>query len=441
MKLFAAIVLCSALDVAGAYIENPSIKVKAPIPTGNILKESIPMLYASQFAYGFGDFVKAARNGEIELKVPENFPIDISKFEDESCDFKEIHEHGNGLSFREIQQWIDLNTDEIQKIFDMDDNPDKSQNQLRYEMLDTIQNFQQMMKEEKPEEDDKIYLTAYRSIQSSISCVYSIIKDEHNKRIIVGFRGSQAPDFSTRDWRTNFRATLAKMPTPGLIKHLMKKKRDRENILVHEGFYNYLFDNDDLTNEQRYEKILSDIKPIMEPEYSIYVTGHSLGGALATMFAFRLAGDDVHDDWIPKPIQCYSFAAPFSGAAAYREAAEHMEKEGLLRHLRTNNDNDLVPSVPPFSLGWPYKRMKHIGINLRLTNKKIKIVHPTNQGLFSKLENNAFKPVWNIMKYHLLPLHNERLMKHKDKLSSMKLEEMYEDRKIVGKKFIANKKK
>lgn len=36
----------------------------------------------------------------------------------------------------------------------------------------------------------------------------------------------------------------------------------------------YLFDNDKIAGEQRYDRIVDDIRPLMEEGYSVYVTGH-----------------------------------------------------------------------------------------------------------------------------------------------------------------------
>jgi putative lipase involved disintegration of autophagic bodies len=39
---------------------------------------------------------------------------------------------------------------------------------------------------------------------------------------------------------------------------------------------------------------MKDVMALIEanPEYSLYTTGHSLGGALSTLFAFEVAADD-----------------------------------------------------------------------------------------------------------------------------------------------------
>ena len=48
----------------------------------------------------------------------------------------------------------------------------------------------------------------------------------------------------------------------------------------------------------------------------------SLGGALATMFSFKLAGAGTTSDWVPRPLTCITYAAPFTGTGGYRAAFE-----------------------------------------------------------------------------------------------------------------------
>ncbi|KAK9824703.1 hypothetical protein WJX72_012520 [[Myrmecia] bisecta] len=82
---------------------------------------------------------------------------------------------------------------------------------------------------------------------------------------------------------------------------------------------------------------------------SITTTGHSLGGALASLSAFDIAnsqinkqGDDVNGRRIP--VTAFTFEAPRVGNAAYAKAFHH--PDGGLKQLRVENLKDVVPLAP-----------------------------------------------------------------------------------------------
>ena len=81
----------------------------------------------------------------------------------------------------------------------------------------------------------------------------------------------------------------------------------------------------------------------------IWVTGHSLGGAIATLVAHRLAAEGF-------PVRAvYSYGSPRPGDRYFRAAYR-------LPHYRFVNDNDLVPHLP---LRWCYR---HVGFLKLLTH-------------------------------------------------------------------------
>ncbi|MGI9270772.1 MAG: lipase family protein, partial [Woeseiaceae bacterium] len=75
----------------------------------------------------------------------------------------------------------------------------------------------------------------------------------------------------------------------------------------------------------------------------VWITGHSLGGALATMAAARLLGEEVlRPDEIGG---VYTFGQPRVGDQMFADAYEIGA-----RHFRVVHDNDVVTRVPPESL-------------------------------------------------------------------------------------------
>ncbi len=130
-----------------------------------------------------------------------------------------------------------------------------------------------------------------------------------NKEItMIVFRGSD----SSRDWVTN----LNTVTDPGPL------NRTR----VHEGFQNALF------------SVIMDLtKEVVRQNRPLWITGHSLGGALATILtAMYLERDD-------KVENLYTFGSPRVGNERFRE-----QFNKLFNHAyRVVNGNDLVPHLPP----------------------------------------------------------------------------------------------
>lgn len=400
------------------YTKAPSVP-----DTVSLFDEANPTLFVSKLVYSFVATLDKCRDHSLVLDFPEDFPVkDMSRFFDESMDLTEYN-NGNGLSFADISNLMTHSKEAFVKAFGDD------------HFLESVtRNIKESLG--NPEDDEStIYLTHLRSIQQSVACVYGVVKDTVNKRIIVTFRGSSGFVHTTRDWQTNLNAVAEGMRTPKKIKDKMKGVLQKR-VLVHKGFYDYLFHNERMDGKQRYDEIIDDIEAAINGEkgYSVYITGHSLGGALATMFSFKLAGAGKRRDNIPRPITCITWAAPFSGTSGYRTAFENLERSGFLRCLRVNNAEDIVPTIPNFSF-LRLRTMKQVGINLRLTSTGCSIQHSSNATFWTSCRNSIFKPVWAMMKWHGLLLHEERFTENANELKKLKFDDMYKDENIVSKAF------
>jgi len=148
-----------------------------------------------------------------------------------------------------------------------------------------------------------------------------------DKRICVVFRGSE----STKDWFYDLK----------IQKHNLK-----DDIWVHSGFYQQLYEN------RVYDKILTSVKQIVDehPDFSLYVTGHSLGAALATLCGFMFSQE------LKTQITVVSFASPRVGNAEWKNA---FEKQHNLVHYRIANNRDIVTAFPMYNY-------HHVGKTIRL---------------------------------------------------------------------------
>ena len=73
---------------------------------------------------------------------------------------------------------------------------------------------------------------------------------------------------------------------------------------------------------QKYKVILEMTSRVMRenPGFHLYIVGHSLGGALATLFALQAAA--APDSEIPKPVTCITTGAPKVGNLDFLKSFE-----------------------------------------------------------------------------------------------------------------------
>jgi triacylglycerol lipase len=149
--------------------------------------------------------------------------------------------------------------------------------------------------------------------------------DDFNARICVIFRGSE----SSTDWYYDLHNV---------------KKQIKGNIYVHGGFYDQLRPSLNL--------LINMVTGLMDqyPYYSIYITGHSLGGALSTLFGYYISHETDRE------INVISFASPRVGNSSWRDSFKSKEN---LNHTRVTNKHDPVPHFPIFFY-------YHTGVNFLL---------------------------------------------------------------------------
>ena len=86
---------------------------------------------------------------------------------------------------------------------------------------------------------------------------------------------------------------------------------------------------------------------------TILVTGHSLGGAMATLFAYQL----VHQR---RTVELVTFGAPPAGNKDFKKAMDEKAKQGVLHSRRCANGLDPVPH----SLDWHAGYYHHCKVTL-----------------------------------------------------------------------------
>jgi predicted lipase len=123
------------------------------------------------------------------------------------------------------------------------------------------------------------------------------------------------------------------------------KKHLGNGIKVHRGFLNQL------KSSQLYDKLLAVVREQSEahPDWSVCITGHSLGAALATLCSYLLAKELPHVQY-----NVYAFASPKVGNKRFKEEYNAMP---TLYNCRICYNKDCVVAFPTF---W----YAHVGVNL-----------------------------------------------------------------------------
>ncbi|MGC1218300.1 MAG: lipase family protein [Phormidesmis sp.] len=162
--------------------------------------------------------------------------------------------------------------------------------------------------------------------------------------MVLAFRGSKEP----KDWLTNVTTQLCSftLRKDGISTLSSYKGK------VHTGFFlAWASIEDDVLaqiSSWRSEQTQQDTK--LPP---LYITGHSLGGALATMAAAALSDYGVDVAGV------YTFGQPRVGDRTFVNQLNAHTRGKVFRFV---NNNDIVPHVPPpFSIRNPTRLYGHVG--------------------------------------------------------------------------------
>ena len=159
-----------------------------------------------------------------------------------------------------------------------------------------------------------------------------------DKVILVSFRGT---DMNVGDWLIDFQSTPVRDPIiPGL---------------VHQGF------NDGLLS------VWKQIRPHLDArkDQRVWITGHSLGGALAVACAARATFESPRIGIRG----IYTFGQPRFGDSVCSKACADLLGSVLFRHI---NDRDIVPRVPPFAPGF-----RHWGTEILFDRSNVAHTQPS----------------------------------------------------------------
>eukprot|EP00550_Attheya_septentrionalis_P007815 CAMPEP_0198285666 /NCGR_PEP_ID=MMETSP1449-20131203/4910_1 /TAXON_ID=420275 /ORGANISM="Attheya septentrionalis, Strain CCMP2084" /LENGTH=408 /DNA_ID=CAMNT_0043983163 /DNA_START=87 /DNA_END=1313 /DNA_ORIENTATION=+ len=273
---------------------------------------------------------------------------------------KEAHESGKGMEGFEMDNDGTIvqsarSLGDIIKVYE--DNKELIENSKTFGEKLTSNNFNEFVEDMKDIdiEGDSLVLQRYDDMNQDEELVYSISTDEINNRIIVTFRGTENSMAFGSNWGANIDILKVTEDVPALLKGEFKS----DTVSIHKGFHTYMHKESLQSGKSFYDEITRQVKNLLQNSYtkytSVYVTGHSLGAALSTLYSYYIASDPD----IPGPVKCINFASPRVGDRNFLQAVQHLEKTQRLQMIRVVNDNDVVPTVPTIGFS-------HVGFQIKL---------------------------------------------------------------------------
>lgn len=198
--------------------------------------------------------------------------------------------------------------------------------------------------------------------------VYFIERDDTAKTQVVTIRGTANHKNMSEDME-------------------FRVREDRKTMIpVHTGF------------DRDAQAVYKDALPFMKPGYRTYVVGHSLGGAVAAIFAIYAIEDGY------KVEKIITFGQPrFTTASG-------VSKLGFLPIIRVVDENDVIPMVPPSTMfdrvNGPYE---HVGPEVILLEGRNYVYLPSHDA--TRLDVGEFWRTIGLsdLKDHHMELYLERI--------------------------------
>ncbi|DBA04956.1 TPA: hypothetical protein N0F65_006958 [Lagenidium giganteum] len=204
-------------------------------------------------------------------------------------------------------------------------------------------------------------------LRSNLTDTHAVVASNHDhKRLVIAFRGTT----SKQNWKSNlrFHQDVVWIKSRGGIrrdKTCMERLKDcaaKIPILnmalprVHSGFW------------KAYASVRTELKEVVRlvmdenPGITVYVTGHSMGGALAVLAAYDLAAN------FSIKVHMYNFGGPRVGNPSFGRHYDRIVPSSY----RVVMDGDIVPGVPRF-----WGLYQHVGTEVAIDAEGNLIVDPS----------------------------------------------------------------
>ncbi|KAL9810774.1 putative triacylglycerol lipase [Arabidopsis thaliana] len=152
--------------------------------------------------------------------------------------------------------------------------------------------------------------------------------------IIIAFRGTQ--EHSIQNWVSDL-----------FWKQLDLNYPDMPDAMVHHGFYSAYHNT---TLRPAVLDAITRVKKVYGANINIIVTGHSMGGAMASFCGLDLVVNEGEEN-----VQVMTFGQPRVGNAAFASYYSLL----VPNTFRITHDRDMVPHLPPYYYHFPQKTYHH----------------------------------------------------------------------------------
>ncbi|XP_010558482.1 PREDICTED: probable feruloyl esterase A isoform X2 [Tarenaya hassleriana] len=168
-------------------------------------------------------------------------------------------------------------------------------------------------------------------IEHCLQAYVGVAKDLNS--IVIAFRGTQ--EHSIQNWVSDL-----------FWKQLDLNYPDMPDAMVHHGFYSAYH------NTSVRPAVLSAVKQAKNyyGDIDIIVTGHSMGGAMASFCGLDLVVNEGEEK-----VQVMTFGQPRVGNAAFASYYSML----VPNTFRITHDHDIVPHLPPYYYYFPQKTYHH----------------------------------------------------------------------------------
>jgi hypothetical protein len=302
----------------------------------NVFTEAVESTLASASVFALADLRGVARNkllSKVDADEVLKLPIDAIKFRE--------------LRTKHIEHW--------QKFKDKDFLDNADQYKIKHNVTDA-----------------NLVVDYVGDENSNKECVHLIGHEPRRKAIVCVFRGS----VTLSDWVEDAKIMLGRVPNP--LSHV---EGQTETVGIHLGFRNYIHGankkmqislsrslkkvgtrmlgsgDEEGSSEQtplcRMDLVLEQLRELKKrfPSYSIYVQGHSLGGALSLIATLAIASDPILSQLPPDsppgltPVTVIAVGNPKPGDGDFCRAMEYLERNKKLRCCVIHNTYDVVPML------------------------------------------------------------------------------------------------